>query len=232
MRIKHKTRRPARKGGKRKGRGKTIKGGFYLFNESFKDIYDYATEHTSAEFDEKYPDKKLIDIFGKKYSHDEGKKYCRNLEDLQLNIRIKESLKIRGENENKIYERNIDDHIANLEKINNSIIQVSLTLPPELTNDCKNKMEESEKKVEAIRAKWQRKKEEEAARRELEQQSRPPFNFESYNANRASEEYAAARASNDNDYYGGGNKKKHLKKSRRLIKKSKTIKGKTRQTRK
>ena len=75
MRIKHKTRRPTRKGGKRKRRGKTIKGGrFYIFNESFNDILNYAKEHTSAEFDKKYPDKKLSEIFGKKYSHGEDEK--------------------------------------------------------------------------------------------------------------------------------------------------------------
>ena len=57
MRIKHKTRRPTRKGGK--GKRKTMKGG----NKSTKDIIDDALKNYRMDFIKKYPYHVLMEIF-------------------------------------------------------------------------------------------------------------------------------------------------------------------------
>jgi hypothetical protein len=68
MRIKHKTRRPTRKGGK--GKRKTMKGG----NKSTEDIIIDALlkgKNRKYRFYEAYPHPSLIDIFTRKYTDDE-----------------------------------------------------------------------------------------------------------------------------------------------------------------
>ena len=76
MRIKHKTRRPTRKGGK--GKGKTMKGG----NKSTKDIIDdasYKGKNSKYRFYEAYPHASLIDIFTRKYYKDDKEKIKRDM---------------------------------------------------------------------------------------------------------------------------------------------------------